>query len=201
MSLKARLRKVEAGVRWLETEGIFRKIELQWKLLQKKQEIADTLARDPAAAARWRELGIDDGLPPPSVPVLRLPPTPEPAPAQPHPEKVWKPRRLEGWEHAPRPEPTLDALRAPEDEGVRGGPAPEAAQPHLEEPHEVRRLEGSEPAPEPGQPTSPPSPDMEIRPTRWRPRGPQDYADDAGPPYFRCLTEYDVLPDEPDDDP
>lgn len=56
------------------------------------------------------------------------------------------------------------------------------------------------PAPMPGMPVSPPSPDMEIRPVQWRQRGPQDYYEEEDDSYGRCITEYDVLRDEYDDD-
>jgi hypothetical protein len=58
----------------------------------------------------------------------------------------------------------------------------------------------SPPAPMPGQPTSLPSADSEIRPVTWRPRTAQDYAEDDRPgTNGRCITEYDVLRDYGDD--
>ncbi len=76
-----------------------------------------------------------------------------------------------------------------------------------------KRPEGSEPAPPPvvaeeAPPESPPvvearpPPDMEIRPVHWRPRGARDYYDEDEPPGTngRCVTEYDPLRDEYDDE-
>ena len=83
----------------------------------------------------------------------------------------------------------------PQDEAVRVQPKP-----HPEECRAAAPLEGCEPA-LPGQPVAPPSPDMEIRPTRWRARTAQDYDEEERPgTNGRCLTEYDVLRDEDDDD-
>ena len=184
MSQKGRLRRLERGVEWLETEGRFRRIENMIKLLEMKQEIADRIAADPAARVRWNEHLAWFPLPKPRVAVRE--------------------------EVAPRVKPILrDAAvpAAPQDED-----SPEPAPPHPEERRIAARLEGLEaalppaptPAPRPvmpGQPVTPPQPDMEIRPTRWRPRGEQDYDEEERPgTNGRCITEYDPLRDEDDDD-
>jgi hypothetical protein len=148
VSLKGRLRRLDAGVRWLETEGVFIRWELRMKLAQMTKAIDDHRARVKA-------------LPPAPKPILRDAP-------------------LRG---------------APQDEAVRV-----EAKPHLEERPARPRLEGCEPA-LPGQPTSPPSPEMEIRPVRWRARTAQDYDEEERPgTNGRCITEYDPLRDPYDDD-
>ena len=192
MSLKGRLRPLERGVEWLETEGRFRRIEIMLKILDMKQEIADRLATDPAAAAQWKKdyPGPWD-LPPPSPHLRSRAPEPEAGqrvvpilrdaavPAAPQDEEV-----------ADRSSTTSLTLRSERSE----------------------RLEGSEPAPlpaparaprpvMPGQPAALPSPDMQIRPVQWRPRGAHDYDEEDAPgTNGHCITEYDPLRDEDEDD-
>ncbi|MEI6200946.1 MAG: hypothetical protein WCP68_03250 [Enhydrobacter sp.] len=191
MSLKGRLRPLARRVEWLETEGRFRRIALMIKILEMKQEIADRLATDPAAAAQWKKDY-------PNVPCELPPPSPHLRPRAPEPEA------------APRVVPIgRDAAvpAAPQDE--------ESADRSTNTGLTLRseRLEGPEPAPPPaptpaprpvmpGQPVAPPPPDMEIRPVHWRPRGARDYYDEDEPPGTngRCITEYDPLRDEYDDE-
>ncbi len=164
MSQKGRLRRLERGVEWLETEGRFRRIELMFKILDMKQEIADRLAVDPAAAAQWKKDYPDFPceLPPPS-PHLR-PRAPEPD-VRPPPPKV---------------EPPPPVVEAPP-------PIP----PRPPEPVSV-----PPPAPPP-----PPDVDREVRPVHWRQRGaPDDDEEDAPGTNGRCITEYDPLRGEYDDD-
>ena len=174
MSLKSRLRRLDAGVRWLETEGVLIRWQLMMKLVKITQEIADHTAGDPGYAERWNRKIPALPLPPPRV---KPPPKPEAAP------------------------PVRPILR---DAAVPAAPQDEVlvtARPHPEERRAAARLEGSEPAPLPGQPVAPPSPDMEIRPVRWGPRRAQDYDEEERPgTNGRCLTEYDVLRDAYDDD-
>lgn len=177
MSQKGRLRRLDAGVRWLETEGTYIRIESLVKSLEMLLDIADRADADPAFAARWKETFPSVVLPPPRRTA---------APSRPRPES------------APPPE------RAPERAPVIGPKAPQS--PKVESPPPVIEARPPPlpppppPEPMPGQPTSPPSPDMEIRPVRWRERGPQDYYEEEGDTYGRCITEYDVLRDEYDDD-
>jgi hypothetical protein len=178
VSLKGRLRRLDAGVRWLETEGRYRRIETMMKVVDMLQKIADRSAADPAFAARWKKdfPNFPYKLPPPAAPVQ--PRDSEPVEAAPRVGVILREAPLQG---------TL------QDEAVRmvAEPSPQPAPPHPEE--RVARLE-------PGQPTSPRSPDMEIRPVQWRARGAQDDDADDGETYGRCLTEYDPLRDEYDDD-
>jgi hypothetical protein len=51
MSLKARLKRLEAAVEWLELDGMLRVCELKLELIDKKRQIADHLAANPEAAA------------------------------------------------------------------------------------------------------------------------------------------------------
>ncbi len=176
MSLKARFRRIEAGVRWLETEGVFINIEARIKLLELLQEISDRTASDPAAAERWKEMDSGMKLPPPRVPVVRRPP---PVPA-------------------PLPQPILP--------GVRGQTPPAeshaAPRPEKSEPAPPRPAKAPPPGPPPipGMPVEPRSPDLEMRPVQWRPRGAGDDYGGEGGTYGRCLTECDPLRDEDDDD-
>ena len=160
MSLKGRLRRLDAGVRWLETEGVFIRWQLRMKLAQMTQAIADHRARVKALPPRVRAPILRDA-PLRSAPqdeVVRVQ-------AKPHPEE--RPAR-------PRPG-AFERLRS-------------------------KRPEGCESA-LPGQPVAPPSPDMEIRPTHWRPHGAQDYGEEERPgTNGRCITEYDPLRNEDDDD-
>jgi hypothetical protein len=174
MSLKARIRGLEADMRWLRTEGTFRQIQAMIKTNEMKQEIADRIARDPAAAARWAEAGFSLKLPPPQVPVVKAPPPPAPAPPV-------LPANARGLPRANRDAPLRDA---PQGEVVR-------VEPPLK------------PPPEPPDPPEPPPfnydpPEhMQIRPVSWRPRGAADYDDDYddGPVEGRCLVDYDPLED------
>jgi hypothetical protein len=181
VSLKSRLRRLDAGVRWLETEGVFVRVQLAGKLQGMLQDMSDHAAAHPDVAAKWKS--IRHLLPPPRV---KVPPAAK---------------------AAPRVVPILrDAppRGAPQDEVVR---IQEPTKPHPEERPARPRLEGCEPVrpppePLPGQPAELPSPDMEIRPTRWRGRTAQDYYDEDERPGTngRCITEYDPLRDEDDDD-
>ena len=122
MSHKSRLRRLDAGVRWLETEGVLIAWQLRMKLAQIQQEIADHLAANPDIAAKHK--GLFDVLPPPRVKVR--PPARTPPPAPPLPKPV-QPPAIEV-----RP-PPLPPPRAPEPppEPLPGQPvAPRPA--HLE---------------------------------------------------------------------
>ena len=180
MSQKGRLRRIDAGLDWLETEGRYRRIRNMIKVQEMTQKFADRVAADPAYVAKVKKdmpiffaymSRLSAGLRPPG------PPEPEPAPL------------------------VLPILR---DAAVPAAPQnevlPEPALPHPEERRVAARLEGCDPA-LPGQPVAPPPPDMEIRPTRWRPREEQDYDEEERPgTNGRCITEYDPLRDEDDDD-
>lgn len=80
MSLKSQLRRLDAGVRWLETEGRHRRVATMMKTLERMQEIADRVASDPAFAVRWKKDFSYIPLPPPTVTappvVVPLPPPP-----------------------------------------------------------------------------------------------------------------------------
>jgi hypothetical protein len=189
--LKGRLRGLDAGVRWLETEGRYRRIVNMMKILEMAQKFADRVAADPVHAAKVKKDApiffaymsrVSAGLRPPA------PPSPPPEP-----------------EAAPPVRPILrDAAvpAAPQDEESTDRSA-----------NTDLTLEGSEPAPPPpptpaprpvmpGQPVAPPPPDMQIRPVQWRPREAQDYYEEEDVPGTNghCITEYDPLRDEDDDD-
>jgi hypothetical protein len=115
VSLKARIRGLEAKVEWLEQWGELRKIELQFKLQQKKREIADRLAANPKAAALFAAAGITfirptpRPAPPPPLPPPRPPPPLSPvespsalrAPPPAREEIVRPPPKTEAWTHDP----------------------------------------------------------------------------------------------------
>ena len=65
MSLKARLKRLEAQVKWLEFDGMLRLCELKLELLDKKRQIADHLAANPEAAALFAAVGITSIRPTP----------------------------------------------------------------------------------------------------------------------------------------
>jgi hypothetical protein len=190
VSQKGRLRRLDAGVRWLETEGTYIRIESMVKSLEMLLDIADRADADPAFAARWKETFPSVVLPPPRRKAPPSRPKSEPAPPP---------------ERAPERAPVV-ARRTlpPQDEPPRSEVSPPAIEPRpapvavvMEKPPP---RPSDSPAPMPGMPVSPPSPDMEIRPVRWRERGPHDYYEEEGDTYGRCITEYDVLRDEYDDD-
>jgi hypothetical protein len=174
MALLTRLRRVEAGIEWLETEGMFRLCEIQFKWLELKKKVEVSLARDPGNEI-MRQCGKDMGveLPPLPKPVVRPPPPPPPAPAPPPPAPA----------------------QPPPDERVREGSFADTTFATM-----VRRPPASWPPPPP--PVEWETHDipehMQIRPVQWRQRGPQDVDDwdDGGPGYGQCLTEYDPLAEE-----
>ena len=179
MSLKGRLRRLDAGVRWLETEGAFIVIEARIKYVEMTQDIADRAVADPVVATEWKRIFPSVPLPPPRVSVR--PPAPKPIIA---PRPVVVPPLPEGEQRLPVAAP------APAPSAVIEARLPPPPPPRPPDP----------PAPMPGMPVSPPSPDMEIRPVHWRQRGPQDDYGDDDATYGRCITEYDVLRDEYDDE-
>ena len=79
MSLKSRLRRLEAGVRWLETEGAILAQEWKLKLLDTLQRLSDHTADDPSYREGWNKRLPLVQLPPPRV-KPRAPPMPKPAP-------------------------------------------------------------------------------------------------------------------------
>jgi hypothetical protein len=76
VSLKARLKRLEAAVEWLEFDGMLRVCELKLELIDKKRQIADHLAANPEAAALFAAAGITS---------IRLTPRPAPPPQVPPP--------------------------------------------------------------------------------------------------------------------
>lgn len=115
MSVRTRLKRLRTEVDWLDENGELRLLEMEWKLLQMKEQIS---ARDPALARRLGFLPEPAKPPQPAprpLPILRDAPlrsapqdeevrveTP-PVPAKPHPEEPRETRRLEGSEPAPPP--------------------------------------------------------------------------------------------------
>ena len=69
MSLKSRLRRLDAGVRWLETEGVLLRVQYMTRLVEIAQGIADHTAGDPGFAKRWNKRVPSLPLPPPRVKV------------------------------------------------------------------------------------------------------------------------------------
>ncbi len=137
MSLKSRLRRLDAGVRWLETEGVFVRAQLARKLVGMLQEMSDHAAAHPDVAARWRK--IRHLLPPPRAKqrakVSRVVPILRDAPLR----------------------------SAPQDEGVRDRSTDKNLTLRSKR---SERLEGCEPARPPPPPPPPPRPrwTKDIRP-------------------------------------
>ncbi|SKA27328.1 hypothetical protein SAMN02745126_04641 [Enhydrobacter aerosaccus] len=173
MRLKGRLRRLEAQVAWLSSEGELRACALRLEALEKMQEISDHLARDPAAAARWKAAGFSIALPPPRVSERRFPLMArlEPAAALP----LTAPLLLPG-ERSPMDASDLSSSAAP--------------------PTEERRGKADIPEMSDQAPLDPPE-HMQIRPITWRIRGPDDWDDDEGDDGKLCPLdeEYDVLAD------
>jgi len=69
VSLKSRLRRLDAGVRWLETEGVLLRVQYMTRLVEIAQGIADHTAGDPGFAKRWNKRVPSLPLPPPRVKV------------------------------------------------------------------------------------------------------------------------------------
>jgi hypothetical protein len=91
MALMERLRRVEAGIEWLETEGQFRLLGTKIKLLKWKERVEAELRRDPGHAGA-RQIAPYVGValpplpqPPRPAPVVRPPPAP---PAPPEPQRA-----------------------------------------------------------------------------------------------------------------
>lgn len=98
MSQKGPLRRLDAGVRWLETDGMYLLVESRVRALEMLLDIADRADADPAFAARWTEAFPSIVLPPPR----RMDTA-----ARPKPESAAPPER---------PLPVLPVLRdAPQD--------------------------------------------------------------------------------------
>jgi len=185
VSQKGRLRRLDAGVRWLETEGLYRRLKNMIKMLEMLQQLADRMAIDPAFAAKWTKdyPSFPWVLPPPSAHLRPRPP--DPVVASPPPVAA-----------SSTPLPEAEAPLGPEERPASVPPRPprepEPAAPKPVEPPPVEVM--------PGQPVSPPSPDMEIRPVQWRAREARDDDEEDRPgTNGKCITEYDPLADEDDD--
>ena len=113
MSVGTRLKRLRTQVEWLDENGELRLLEIEWKLLQMKEQIS---ARDPALARRLGFLPAPAKPPQPAprpLPILRdatLRAAPQdevvriarpPEPTKPHPEERPARPRLEGSEPAP----------------------------------------------------------------------------------------------------
>ncbi len=170
MSQKGRLRRLDAGVRWLETEGAYIRIAGLVKSLEMLLDIADRVDVDPAFAADWKK----------SFPYIVLPPPRRTAAAcRTKAESAPPPQRApdRAHEQASAPQPVIVPEAPPSPKVESPPPVIEARAPPLPPPRPPPVMPA--PMPMPGMPVSPPSPDMEIRPVRWRQREPQDYYDDA----------------------
>jgi len=114
MSLMTRLRRVEAGIEWLETEGVLRLCATKIKWLQMKEQVEARLAREPGHEMA-RHLGSVMGvkLPPLPAPVVVRPPAPPPptavSPAPPAPTVAARPVRPAASAPAPRTRSTAPA--------------------------------------------------------------------------------------------
>lgn len=109
-ALRRRVLALDRHVHWLETEGMFRNIKAMIRIVEMKQAIADRIAIDPEAAARWAEADYGLVLPPPRVTTRRppAPPPPPPVAAEP-PRPAPEPAR----EQPPAAAPPVVAPRPP----------------------------------------------------------------------------------------
>jgi hypothetical protein len=115
MSLKARLKRLEAEVEWLGIWGALRVAELKFELPEKKKEIGDFLADHPEKAAYLASIGVTCVKPTPRPPPRPSPPPvsaspPEPAAVEPLPPPASMLALL--GEARPAPEPPPQAPEA-----------------------------------------------------------------------------------------
>ena len=167
MSLMARLRRIEAGIEWLEADGMRRVFRSHFRFLETKGHIEARLAWEPGnvwARALAPAFGVE--LPPMPPPVVRPPPPvvyPSPAPPAPPPA-------------VPLPPPS------PLPASVVVAPPPPKPPPKPEPPPETHDI------PEHMQ--------VRPVTWRQRGPQDVDDWDDGGPGYGQCLTEYDPLAEE-----
>ena len=124
MRHKARLKQLEADVRWLWTDGVANWAEGWFDFVDKKKQLEDYLAAHPEAARKAREAGYGE--------FIRLPPVPAPSPRPEDPQLSAGGARLQ----------SRVIAEADESSRHRSGAPPAAEHPRPEEPCEARRLEG-----------------------------------------------------------
>jgi len=210
MSLKAKLTRLERQVEWLQTEGAYRRGKAMVELLERKEQFAAHLARNPDDEV-VRQLAWAMGLPLP--PLTRKPAEPlpvasdrPPEPSLPAPVATSSPSPEA--REAPHPGTVEASLPPPEAlEGCAAGAVRVATLRESQGEGRGLGLPGVTLAPPPIEFTpSPPEPslpvethdipeEMQVRPITWRVRGPHDEDDwdTGGHDPYRCLTEYDPL--------
>ena len=179
MSLRARIKRLEPEVGWLNENGALCVLEIKMKI---RGMLAQIHARDPELA---RGLGF---VPPPGQKREKPPPRPTvaAAPGVAPPDGAVLVESFAGGrariEPVP-PEPVTPPPVLPEPEAT-GAPAAPPEETFVQPFHYD------------------PPPEMQIRPVTWRRRRPQDYVDDPDDMYGRCIVDYDPLAylDDDDDD-
>ena len=201
MSLKGRLRGLDARVHWLETDGAFLRLKNRIKLLEWAQIFAGRVATDPAWAEKTKKespaffalmwhlsAGVRKPAPPPSPPSSPPPPV---APERPPPVVVAEAPAAKV--EAP---PTIIVAETPPPKGETPPPTSVDVFPFV-----PSREIAARPPPVSRPRPPPPSPDLEYRPVHWRKRGaPDDDEEDAPGTNGRCIVEYDVLREAYDDE-
>jgi hypothetical protein len=115
MRLKARLKRLEAEVRWLQLEGRLRSVELRLKILDRECQLAKHKAARQAKAARPSERP-QLSPPPPPPPIVRRTAAEMPAPprASPREESFVQPFDYDPPEHM-QIRPVRWRIRGPDD--------------------------------------------------------------------------------------
>ena len=166
MALLARLRRIEAGIEWLGTDGMRRVVRSHFRFLETKGHIEAHLAREPGnvwARALAPAFGVElPPLPKPPTPTPVVKPPPAPPPALP-PEP---PRQ-----QALPPAPVVVAPSPPPKPPPKPEPPPET--------HDIPEHMQIRP----------------VTWRQRGPRDVDDW-EDGGHDYSQCLTDYDPLADE-----
>ncbi|SJZ39210.1 hypothetical protein SAMN02745126_00835 [Enhydrobacter aerosaccus] len=158
MRLKARLKRLEAQVDWLDTFGELILAEQELEFLLKKKELEDYLADHPQKAAILAAAGVTCVRPTPR-PVARPSPSPKPAP-NPAPK--------------PAPEPLPEPRAEPPSNPAAAAPAPEPRPPPVSKKSRPDEVTCPEAMPVVPEATDIPE-HMQIRPVFWR--ASSDYED------------------------
>ncbi|MFI5001219.1 MAG: hypothetical protein ACHQK9_15185 [Reyranellales bacterium] len=169
MSLKPRLRRLEAQVEWLDMWGEYRLAKAELDYRDMKQKVMDALARDPDAAAKWAAAGYPKEFLPPRAPT-RPPPT----------------------AHSHAPQAPAEPPPAPPVQAIPPASAPMPPEP-------PKKAEVPSPPTSPAPPTEPfvqPFEPIQNGLVRWRVPGAGDDRDDDEEDRRLEDEDYDVFADD-----
>jgi hypothetical protein len=167
MSLMSRLRRIEAGIEWLDAKGPPRVAARDENWLKTKKQIETCLAQEPGhKMAREFAPAFGVKLPPLPKPVVRSPPPPPPARAQPPRDE-----RIRDSSFADTTFATM--VRRPPASWPPPPPPVECETHDIPEHMQIRPVQWRQRGPQ----------DVDD----W---------DDGGPGYGQCRTDYDPLADE-----